>query len=95
MRLTSPTIFGASASGLMAGGEAGHEWVIGENSILGMIRSAVRSSVGYIPEGNNTVNIGDTQIVINAAPGQDVEEIADAVDEIITARYEQMRAAWE
>ena len=94
MRLTSPTIFGASASGLMAGGEAGNEWVIGENSILGMIRSAVRSSVGYIPEGNNTVNIGDTQIVINAAPGQDVEEIADAVDEIITARYEQARAAW-
>lgn len=94
MRLTSPTIFGASASGLMAGGEAGNEWVIGENSILGMIRSAVRSSVGYIPDGNNTVNIGDTQIVINAAPGQDVEEIADAVDEIITARYEQMRAAW-
>ena len=94
MILNSPTIFGATSSGLLAGGEVGNEWVIGENSILGMIRSAVRSSVGYIPEGNNTVNIGDTQIVINAAPGQDVEEIADAVDEIITARYEQMRAAW-
>ena len=94
MILNSPTVFGATSSGLLAGGEAGNEWIIGENSILGMIRSAVRSSVGYIPEGNNTVNIGDTQIVINAAPGQDVEEIADAVDEIITARYEQMRAAW-
>ena len=94
MRLTSPTVFGASNGTLMAGGERGNEWVIGENSILGMIRSAVRSSVGYIPDTGNTVNIGDTQIVINAAPGQDVEEIADAVDEIITMRYQQARQAW-
>lgn len=94
MRLTSPTVFGASNGTLMAGGEAGNEWVIGETSILGMIRSAVRSSVGYIPDTGNTVNIGDTQIVINAAPGQDVEEIADAVDEIINMRYQQARQAW-
>lgn len=94
MRLTSPTIFGASNGSLLAGGEAGNEWVIGESSILSMIRSAVRSSVGYIPDAGNTVNIGDTQIVINAAPGQDAEEIADAVDEIITMRYQQARQAW-
>lgn len=94
MRLTSPTVFGASNGSLLAGGEAGNEWVIGESSILSMIRSAVRSSVGYIPDTGNTVTIGDTQIIINAAPGQDVEEIADAVDEIITMRYQQARQAW-
>lgn len=94
MRLTSPTIFGANNGSLMAGGEAGNEWVVGESSILSMIRSAVHQAVGYIPDTGNTVNIGDTQIVINAAPGQDVEEIADAVDEIITMRYQQARQAW-
>lgn len=94
MRLTSPTIFGANNGSLMAGGEAGNEWVVGESSILSMIRSAVHQAVGYIPDTGNTVNIGDTQIVINAAPGQDVEELADAVDEIITMRYQQARQAW-
>lgn len=94
MRLTSPTIFGANNGSLMAGGEAGNEWVVGESSILSMIRSAVHQAVGYIPDTGNTVNIGDTQIVINAASGQDVEEIADAVDEIITMRLQQAEAAW-
>lgn len=94
MRLTSPTIFGAGNSGFLAGGEAGNEWVVGESSILNMIRSAVHQAVGYVPDMGNTVNIGDTQIIINATPGQDVEELADAVDEIITMRYQQARQAW-
>lgn len=95
MRLTDATIFGMSDGKFLGGGEAGNEWIIGENSLMGMIRSAVRSSVGYLPEhGGNSVVIGDTQIVINAAPGQDTAEIAEAVDEIITARLEQARATW-
>ena len=94
MRLTSPTIFGANNGSLMAGGEAGNEWVVGESSILSMIRSAVHQAVGYIPDTGNTVNIGDTRIIINAAPGQDIEELANEVDEIISARYEQARNAW-
>lgn len=94
VRLTSPTVFGATGSSLMAGGETGNEWVIGENSILNMIRSAVRSSVGYIPEVSNQVTIGDTTIQITVEGGGDAEEIAERVDEIITARYEQARSAW-
>lgn len=94
MRLTSPTVFGTNNGQLMAGGEAGNEWVVGETSILGMIRSAVRSAVGYVPDSGNTVSIGDTNIVINAAPGQDVEELADMVDDIITSRYQEAREAW-
>ena len=94
MRLTSPTIFGTNNGQLMAGGEAGNEWIIGENSIMGMIRSAVRSAVGYVPDSGNTVSIGDTNIVINAVPGQDVEELADMVDDIITSRYQEAREAW-
>lgn len=94
MRLTNATVFGASGGKLLAGGEAGNEWVVGENSILNMIQSAVRTSIGYLPEGGNTVTIGDTQIIINATPDQDIEELADMVDEIITSKYEQARAAW-
>ena len=94
MRLTSPTIFGANNGAFLAGGEAGNEWVVGESSILNMIRSAVHQAVGYVPGTGNTISIGDTKIVINATPGQDVEELADAVDEIITMRYQQARQAW-
>lgn len=95
MRLTDATIFGMSNGKLLGGGEAGNEWIVGEGSLMSMIRSAVRSSVGYIPEaGGNTVNIGETTIIINGAEGQDVQEIADAVDEVLTARYQQARAVW-
>lgn len=89
IRMTSPTIFGMNGNKLMAGGEAGAEWVIGENSLLRMIQAAVGTS-----SNASSVNIGDTTIVINANAGQDVEEIAEAVDEIITARYQAMEAAW-
>lgn len=87
MRLDGATIFGMANGKLLGGGEAGSEWIVGENSLMGMIRSAVGASKG-------DVNIGDTTIVINAQPGQDVEELADMVDEIITAKYEQAAATW-
>lgn len=86
IRLNSPTIFGAMGNKLLGGGEAGPEWIVGENSLMGMIRSAVQP-------GGNTVSIGDTNIIINAE-GQDAEEIANRVDEIITMRLQQAEAAW-
>ncbi|MBQ9568126.1 MAG: phage tail tape measure protein [Lachnospiraceae bacterium] len=86
IRLTSPTIFGAMGNKLLGGGEAGPEWVVGENSLMGMIHSAVRG-------GHGDVSIGDTNIIINA-DGQDAEEIANRVDEIITMRLQQAEAAW-
>lgn len=87
IRLTSPTIFGAMGNKLLGGGEAGPEWVVGENSLMGMIHSAVQGG------GTHNVSIGDTNIIINA-DGQDVEEIANRVDEIITMRLQQAEAAW-
>jgi len=86
IRLTSPTIFGAMGNKLLGGGEAGPEWIVGENSLMGMIHSAVRG-------GHGDVSIGDTNIIINAE-GQDAEEIANRVDEIITMRLQQAEAAW-
>lgn len=91
MRLDGATIFGAAGGKLLGGGEAGKEWIVGENSLMGMIRSAVRSA--YIP-GGNEVNIGDTNIIINAAEGQDVQELAERVGDIINARLHQAEAAW-
>lgn len=87
IRLTSPTIFGAMGNKLLGGGEAGPEWVVGESSLMGMIHSAVQGG------GTNNVSIGDTNIIINA-DGQDAEEIANRVDEIITMRLQQAEAAW-
>lgn len=51
----------------------------------------------YMPVGmgnTSTVSVGDTHITINAAEGQSVQEIADAVDEIISMRLKQTEAAW-
>ena len=88
IRLNSPTIFGAIGNKLLGGGEAGPEWIVGENSLMGMIQSAVRGT-----GAGNTVSIGDTNIIINSNGG-DVEEIAERVDEIITMRLQQAEAAW-
>lgn len=90
MKLKGATIFGAANGRFLGGGEAGNEWIVGENSLVGMIRSAVESSSGN--RGN--VTIGETTIVINTLPGQDEREIADMVDEVITNRLHQAEAAW-
>lgn len=88
IRMTSPTIFGMGKNGLMGGGEVGNEWIIGESSLMGMIRQAVNSA-----SNPNNVSVGDTTIIINA-DGQDVEEIATRVDEIITSRMQSLEAVW-
>lgn len=87
MRLNGATIFGAANGRLLGGGEAGTEWIVGENSLMGMIRSAVGTSRG-------DVTIGETNIIINTLPGQDEVEIANMVDDIITTRLEQAAAVW-
>ena len=91
IRLDGATIFGAMGNKLLGGGEAGPEWVVGESSLMGMIHSAVQGA-GYVGGGNN-ISIGDTNIIINGA-GENAEEIADRVDEIITLRLQQAEAAW-
>ena len=91
IRLDGATIFGAMGNKMLGGGEAGPEWIVGENSLMGMIHSAVQGA-GYVGGGNN-ISIGDTNIIIEGA-GENAEEIADRVDEIITLRLQQAEAAW-
>ena len=48
MILNTPTIFGMGKNGdLLGGGEAGSETVVGTNSLLNMIRSAVSSAMTF------------------------------------------------
>ncbi len=65
MILNSPTIFGAQDGKLLGAGEAGSETVVGTNSLMQMIRSAVGSSGPVIN--------------VYGAQGQDVRQLADIV----------------
>lgn len=79
MILDNPTIFGAMNGKFLGGGESGAEAVVGVNSLMGMIQQAVNSS--------GTTNLGGVTIVVNAAEGQSVNAIADAVAKRINAQY--------
>lgn len=89
IRMTSPTIFGTSGGKLMAGGEAGAEWVIGESSLMSMIRAAVSSA------GGQSQSIINEPVTINVygAEGQDVEELAERVGEIIDQQSKNLLMA--
>ena len=84
-----PTILGANQNGLMGGGEAGSETVVGTSSLMGMIRDAVASMVS-----NNTINYGGINITVNAAEGQDEMAIARNVADIIQNQVGREAAAW-
>lgn len=95
MRLSGATIFGAKGNKLLGGGEAGNEWIIGEGSLYNMIKAAVQNGMGYAPEGmGNTITVGDTTINIYAAPGQDVEELADIIEDRMNNRYLSAKEVW-
>lgn len=79
MILDNPTIFGAMNGRLLGGGEAGAEVVAGLDSLMGMIQSAVNNA--------STTNYGGVTIVVNAAKGQSVTEIAEAVEQRLNSNY--------
>ena len=80
MILDNPTIFGMQDGKLLGGGEAGAEVVAGLGSLMGMIQNAVNNA-------SETNNYGGVTIVVNAAKGQDVNEIAEAVEQRINSKY--------
>lgn len=79
MILDSPTIFGAKDGKLLAGGEAGSEAVVGTRSLMDMIQSAVQATT----KATTNIRYGDVTINVYGAPGQDVNELADAIEERI------------
>lgn len=87
MILNGPTIFGAANGKLLGGGEAGAEVVVG----LGSLESIIRNAVGQATY-NNTY--GGTTINVYGAPGQDVEELADLIEERIAVNVYRRGAAF-
>ena len=84
MILNDPTIFGMMNGRLLGAGEAGSETVVGTQSLMNMIRSAV----------GETVNYGDVNITVYGAPGQDVEELADIISDRINAQVASRKAVF-
>lgn len=84
MIMNSPTIFGMNSNGqLMAGGEAGSETIVGTNSLMGMIQNAV----------NNTAS-PSVNINVYGTNGQNVQELANEVEQRITNRLGRKVAAY-
>jgi len=91
MILDNPTIFGAAGGQLLGAGEAGPEVVSGLGTLLSMIKDAVGSAGTTI---NQTVTYGDTQINVYGAQGQDIEALADEVEDRMNARYINQKVVW-
>lgn len=87
MILNSPTIFGQMNGRLLGAGEAGPEAVVGVASLREMIRDAVTGSTT-----NN--NYGGVNVVVYGAPGQDVNELADIIEDRINANIARRAAAF-
>nr|DAG49838.1 MAG TPA: minor tail protein [Caudoviricetes sp.] len=85
MILNSPTIFGYQNGKLLGGGEAGPEVVVGATNLVDMIGKAV---------AQNTYDYGGFNIVINAAPGQSEERIAELVEENINDAVARKRMVY-
>lgn len=84
---TRPTVL-ATPSGFKGFGDGnGGEITIGRNTMFAMIRDAVSAG-----ETNNYS--GDINVVVNAAPGQDVRELADLVADRINTQVLRRRAAF-
>lgn len=85
--LNRPTIFGANGNTFLGGGEAGPEAVVGVESLMNMIQSAVQSA-------GTTVNNGGITINVMQRDGEDSEAFAHRVADIINADVQRGRAAW-
>lgn len=80
MILRNPTIFGMNNGQLMGAGEAGSETIVGTNSLMKMIQSAV----GNAPTINMTVN----------ANGMNADELSSLVVDKITRQITRTNQRW-
>lgn len=74
MIFNTPTAFGWDNGKQMVAGEAGAEALVGVRSLRDMIVGAIQSQP----------TMGDVNIVVYGAPGQDVNELADIIEDRLT-----------
>ena len=81
MIMTKPTIFGYDAEGgkLLGGGEAGSELVVGTNTLLSMIKTAVSSVLGG---SKMTIDVPALQNVKAGSSGSD-SGLSDKMDRLV------------
>lgn len=83
MILNSPTIFGAMGNQLLVGGDGvGAEVVVGENHLLQMMTSAVERANYYSGTNEITINVYGSE-------GQDVNELAEIINEKLQAELDR------
>lgn len=83
MILDSPTIFGAMNGRLLGAGEAGSETIVGTNSLMAMIRSAVGGGSGTV-----------INMTVNGAQGQDVNQLANIISVKLQRQVERKGSVW-
>lgn len=88
MILDNPTIFGMMNGKLLGAGDAGAEAVVGLHSLMSMIQNAVANMVN-VP---SVTNVGGVTINVFGAPGQDINELADVIEERVTLNIRRSRA---
>lgn len=76
MIFNTPTAFGWNNGKQMIAGEAGAEALVGVRSLRDMIVNAIASQP----------TMGDVNIVVYGAPGQNVNELADIIEDRLTSR---------
>lgn len=97
MILNSPTLFG-----LIGGDRPGNEIVVGESHLLDMMRQTVQTAFGYVPAASSTSNSSTTTnnysnnpvINVYGAPGQDVRELANIIEQKISRNVNRRSAVW-
>ena len=76
MILNSPTIFGMNSNGQpMGAGEAGSETIVGTNSLMNMIQSAVSSSIGTVRIEAPALN----NVKAGSSPAKDTSKIDELI----------------
>ena len=86
MILNTPTIFGASGGNLLGAGEAGSETVVGTNSLMSMIQSAVAGSMASIRMAVEAPALTNVRAGSNTATQDDskIDRLIELIEKLIS-----------